>query len=159
MKKGKVLALVLSLLMLASMLSVTALARGYSTTSTKGDELQYPQWDDYLSVVKTATVKASRSNGSIYLIPMPESGHGNLGNVRNGKTVYIVAKCNGYYFFMTEDGHLGWNGTKYFKVTGTADWEDVLDLADTQENYEIYGTGEFFYFLDYLYAYADGCLD
>ena len=154
MKRRNCIALFLAVLMLASMLSVTAHAKGYSTVSTKGTELEFPSERDFRSTVSKATVKATRARGSIYIMPMPESGHGNLGTVKNGETVYIVAKHDGYYFFVTEDGYMGWNGTKYFTLKGTADYEEVSDAAD--HKYELYDYApEYYYFLDYLYSIFD----
>ena len=48
-------------------------------------------------------------------MPMPESGHGNLGTVDGGEEVTVLAEKNGYYFFQTEDGRYGWNGKMWFK--------------------------------------------
>ncbi len=85
------------------------------TVSTKGARLVYPKDRYYFDEPFTMTVKASRSGGAIYLMPMPESGHGNLGTVDGGEEVTILAEKNGYYFFETEDGRCGWNGKKWFR--------------------------------------------
>ena len=144
MKNRKIFALFLAVLTLVSVLSVTVAARGYSVISNKGVALEFPTGYDFLSSAKKATVKAARANGSIYYMPAPESGNGNLGNVRNGETVYLVAKRNGYYFFVTEEGLMGWNGAKNFKVKESADYIDVLEIADSPVCRELYDEGEVF---------------
>jgi uncharacterized protein YgiM (DUF1202 family) len=108
------------MLLLFGCLPVTALA-GWSTTSNTGVDLVYPTAGQYLDTPLTATVKASRENGSIYLMPMPKSGNGNLGTVRNGTTVTILAQKSGYYYFVISDGRSGWNGAKFFTVIGPAE--------------------------------------
>ena len=85
------------------------------TLSTKGARLVYPKDKYYFDEPLTKTVKASHSGGAIYLMPMPESGHGNLGTVDGGEEVTVLAEKNGYYFFQTEDGRYGWNGKMWFK--------------------------------------------
>ncbi len=87
----------------------------YLAVSTKGDRLVMPKNKYYFDESFTMTVKATRRGGSIYLMPMPESGHGNLGTVADGEEVTILAEKSGYYFFQTEDGRYGWNGKKWFK--------------------------------------------
>ena len=89
---------------------------GWSTTSNTGVDLVYPAASQYLDVPLSATVKASRENGSIYIMPMPKSGNGNLGTVKNGTAVTILAKKSDYYFFETPDGRMGWNGSRFFTV-------------------------------------------
>ena len=87
----------------------------YLDVSTKGARLVFPKSKYYFDEPFTMKVKASHKEGSIYLMPMPESGHGNLGTVKNGEKVTILAEKSGYYFFQTEDGRYGWNGKNWFK--------------------------------------------
>ena len=108
------------LLIVMTILPAQAFAAGYSTTSTTGDRLVYPSARDYFDVSFEARVKASRVNGNIYIMPMPESGHGNLGGVKDGAVVTILAEKNGYYFFETSEGYQGWNGKKFFTTGGTS---------------------------------------
>ncbi|MBR4233607.1 MAG: hypothetical protein IKQ10_05920 [Oscillospiraceae bacterium] len=63
---------------------------------------------------KRAEVKASWKNGGIYFMPCPELGHGVLGSVETGTPVTIFAEQNHLYFFMTDDGRMGWNGKGFF---------------------------------------------
>ena len=86
------------------------------TKSTKDINLQYPSQSDRYSEPFSATIKASKENGQIYIMPTPKSGNGNLGTVNNGTIVTIWAKRGGYYFFETPEGVMGWNGTVYFTV-------------------------------------------
>lgn len=107
------------ILIVMTILPAQAFAAGYSTTSTTGDRLVYPSARDYYDQSFKATVKASRVNGNIYIMPMPENGHGYLGGVKDGATVTILAEKNGYYFFETDNGWMGWNGKKFF-TTGSS---------------------------------------
>ena len=88
----------------------------YSTVSDTGYALEQPESGDWLSVPFYAKVKSSGGKG-IYIMPMPEKGHGHLGTVREGETVTIYAYRNGFYYFVTKEGHQGWNGEGFF-VTG-----------------------------------------
>ena len=63
---------------------------------------------------RRAEVKASWKNGCIYFMPRAELGHGTLGVVDTGTPVTILARQNGLYFFMTDDGRMGWNGPVFF---------------------------------------------
>ncbi len=108
----RLFAALLCVLMLLAVFPASALA--YSTTSTKGVELVYPDEKDYYTRGFEAKVKVFEGGKGIYLMPMPESGHGNLGSVVSGKTVTILGEKNGYFFFVTSSGHYGWNGIKWF---------------------------------------------
>lgn len=121
MKNRKVLVrIVACLLIVMTVLPAQAFAAGYSTTSTTGVKLEYPRPGDYYMDSFRAQVKATRVNGCIYIMPVPESGNGNLGTVRDGETVTVLAERNGYYFFETDDGRSGWNGKKYFTASGSS---------------------------------------
>ena len=87
----------------------------YLSVSTKGVVLSFPKDRYYLDEPFTMTVKASHKKGSIYLMPKPQSGNGNLGTVANGEEVTILAEQGDYYFFQTEDGRYGWNGKNWFR--------------------------------------------
>ena len=76
------LALFLCLVMVFALFSVSASA-AYSTTSNRGDDLVYPNARDYYAAPWAAQVLAFKENGAIYIMPMPEPGHGNLGTVRS----------------------------------------------------------------------------
>ena len=55
---------------------------------------------------------------AIYIMPVPEDGHGYCGRVAHEEVVTVVATRdvgNGtYYFFVTADGTAGWNGSSLF---------------------------------------------
>ena len=63
---------------------------------------------------RRAEVKASWKDGCIYFMPRAELGHGTLGVVETGTPVTILANQNNLYFFMTDDGRMGWNGGTFF---------------------------------------------
>ncbi len=84
----------------------------FPMVSTKGAMLVFPTDRQYLDEPFTAEI---HSCGRIYLMPMPEAGHGNLGIVDDDEEVTILADYAGFYFFKTEDGRYGWNGKVFFK--------------------------------------------
>ena len=86
----------------------------YPTTSDKKVTLVLPTESEYLSVPYRTTIKATSEGGKIYVMPKPKSGNGNLGTIKDGTEVIIVAKHNSYLFFVTSDGRMGWNGYGYF---------------------------------------------
>ena len=107
--------------MLFLLLPAAASANGaYSTTSNMNVELEYPSSTSYYQTPLRAVVKASRTNGSIYIMPKPQEGNGVLGTVANGMEVTILAESSGFYFFTTADGRMGWNGGKFFTFLGPA---------------------------------------
>lgn len=108
----RLLAALLCVIAILSLFPTSALA--YSTTSNKGVELVYPDEWDYYSTPITAKVKEWDGGKGIYIMPMPESGHGHLGSVKCGSKVTILAENNGYFFFVTSKGYYGWNGKKWF---------------------------------------------
>ena len=87
----------------------------YPTLSNRGAELVFPEDDEYLEDSDTMTVKTEKPWGGIYLMPMPEKGHGNLGTIGCGEEVTILAECDGFYFFQTDDGRYGWNDESWFR--------------------------------------------
>lgn len=91
----------------------SATTRDYSTTSTTGVSLTLPEAEDYLDKPIKKQVK-SEVNGGILFMPLPKTGNGNLGTVLDWTDVTIIAKHKSYYFFVTDDGRMGWNGKQYF---------------------------------------------
>ena len=129
----KLTALVLAVLILAS-LSLTAYAeiwqdmatptlsdletmarfRDIKTRSNTGVKLKLPSEKEMLGEPFRAYTDNGRGHGSIYIMPVPKSGNGYLGTVETDTEVWIVAETKYYYFFVTDDGWLGWNGKSYF---------------------------------------------
>lgn len=87
----------------------------YPTVTATGDVLTFPAEDEYLEEAETKTVRTQWTCGSIYLMPMPEGGHGNLGIVGCEEEVQILAEKDGFYFFETADGRYGWNSPDWFE--------------------------------------------
>ena len=116
----KLIALLLSVILVLALFPVGASA-AYSTTSNRGAALEYPSERYYYCSPWAAQVQAYRENGAIYLMPMPEPGHGNLGTVRTESTVLVLAEKNGFFFFVTGDGRYGWAWNEWFEY----DEEDV----------------------------------
>ena len=93
-----------------TMEDVSLLSRNSAITrisNTDKTELKLPAESSYLS----EPYRAKLSN-NIYIMPIPELGHGHLGIVDKGTDVVVVAKRNGYVFFVTYDGRMGWNGSQ-----------------------------------------------
>ena len=108
------LSALLAVMMLLAVLPASAMA-DYSTTSNRGTELQYPAARDYFVWPFTAEIQTYKGSGSIYLMPMPEKGHGNLGTVANQTTVLVLAEQDGFFFFVTGEGHYGWAWYEWFE--------------------------------------------
>ena len=88
-----------------TMEDVSLLSRNSAITrisNTDKTELKLPAESSYLS----EPYRAKLSN-NIYIMPIPELGHGHLGIVDKGTDVVVVAKRNGYVFFVTYDGRMG----------------------------------------------------
>lgn len=89
----------------------------YSTVSTTGVALEWPKDSEYIGEELIAYAKPENKGGSIYIMPKPKAGNGNLGTIAEGTQVTILAQRGNFYFFETEDGRAGWNGKKYFSLT------------------------------------------
>ena len=134
--RKRLLAVVLCAAALLAVLSAPAAAFGETyTTVTKVPEkqneyavLQSPGYNRLYTSVgsmpRRAVVKSSWANGGIYFMPKPAEGYGTLGTVEDGAPVTIFAELGGLYFFMTDDGRMGWNGKWYFT--------DVTELPDDE---------------------------
>ena len=109
----KLLAALLCLAAVLTLFSASAMA-AYSTTSNTGDELVYPEEKYYYKQPFEAKAKTFEGGNGIFIIPMPEAGHGYIGSVASGKTVTVLAEKNGFFFFVSSSGHLGWNGMCWF---------------------------------------------
>lgn len=109
----RILVVLLCVLMFASMLPVSAEAVGsYGALSTKKVPIQYPTV--FFRDVMVAKLTGAKKNGGPYIVPKPETGNGDLGIVKNGSNVIILAEDGDYYFYMTTGGKLGWTNKQYF---------------------------------------------
>lgn len=95
-------------------LDVLKTSRSIKTRSNTGIELVLPTEKEMVDVPFRAITDNGKGSGSIYIMPKPQSGNGYLGTVETGKEVWIVAETKYYYFFVTDNGWLGWNGKSYF---------------------------------------------
>ena len=130
---AKLTALVLAVLLLASLsltayaeiwpdmpaptlsdLEIMAKSRDITTRSNTGVKLELPTRKEMLDEPFRAYTDNGRGHGSIYIMPVPKGGNGYLGTVETDTEVWIVAETKYYYFFVTDDGWLGWNGKSYF---------------------------------------------
>ena len=97
-----------------SALETMARSRNITTRSNTGVKLELPTQKEMLDEPFRAYTDNGRGHGSIYIMPMPKGGNGYLGTVETDTEVWIVAETDYYYFFVTDDGWLGWNGKSYF---------------------------------------------
>ena len=95
-------------------LEIMAKSRDIKTRSNTGVKLELPTEKEMLDEPFRAYTDNGKDHGSIYIMPIPEGGHGYLGTVATETEVWIVAETKYYYFFVTDDGWLGWNGKSYF---------------------------------------------
>lgn len=84
------------------------------TTSDKNEELELPL--DLMMLSKPFRAIVTSTPTGIYVMPMPEAGHGQLGSVEVGSVVWVVAQYRGFYFFVFENRKMGWNGAAYFQA-------------------------------------------
>ena len=142
MKKNAVrrIAVLLCVLSLLALFPVGSRADSAYTTVTKSPEkeeyvsLQLPNKNNLFTaknkLPKRAEVKASWKNGSIYFMPRPAEANGVLGTVDTGTPVTILAQQNGLYFFMTDDGRMGWNGKGFFTKPKALDKDLTAPLGE-----------------------------
>ncbi len=118
MKKNilRLLSLALCITMVFALFPAQADAAGnsYSTRSSKKVLLVFPSSGKLLSEPLYAKVDGEQKNGGIYYYPKKSTDNGVLGTVKNGTKVTIFAEDDGYYFFMTYSGRMGWNKKKFF---------------------------------------------
>ena len=110
----RTLAMILCVLTVFSLLPVTAYA-DYNALSSKKVKIYYPT--EFFYEVMTAKITGGnkgKDKKSVYIVPRPETGNGDLGTLTNGSRVVILAEENDYYFYMTTSGKLGWTNKKYF---------------------------------------------
>ena len=82
--------------------------REYSTVSTNKVLLDPPYADDYLDETLYTQIKFT-SNGAILILPKPATGNGNLGSITAGTEVTVIAQHKDFYFFVADDGRMGWS--------------------------------------------------
>ena len=136
----RTLAMLLCVLAVFSLFPVPAdAANSYSALSSKKVKIQYPT--DLFSEVQVAKTTGGKKQNSIYLVPKPETGNGDMGMVKNGSNVVLLAEEDDYYFFMTTSGKLGWQNKKYFTEPTVVEYgylfgssgisvDDIEDLRD-----------------------------
>ena len=92
-----------------------ASSKKYSLVSTEKVELEVPETSQFFANPFTMTVYAKKNGKAIYIMPKPQKGNGNLGKIKQGETVTILAQVGDFYFFVAANGRAGWNGTSYFR--------------------------------------------
>lgn len=85
------------------------------TKSNTNSRLVLPTEHQMLSEPFRASVNNGKTTGSIYIMPRNQSDHGALGTVDVGAEVWVVAQTNDFYFFVTDDEQMGWNGKSFFR--------------------------------------------
>lgn len=90
----------------------------YNTVSNARVAMQLPTPDQMLSQPYRAQVYTGESAGRIYLMPIPRKGNGELGTIDLFTNGWIVGNYGPFYFFVADDGHMGWNGASYFRALG-----------------------------------------
>ena len=83
--------------------------RNYATVSNTRTALELPYPEEHLDSSLHMEVKFTK-NGAIYIMPKPENGHGALDTIKAGTKVTVIAEYKGYYFFVADDGRMGWTG-------------------------------------------------
>ena len=107
----------------------TIMQSGKINTSCKSDSgefvsLELPTENELLDHPFRAVIANGNADYSnIFVMPKHRSGNGDLGLIKKGTEVWIVGKYEGitadgakftYYFFVADDGVMGWNSKKFF---------------------------------------------
>ena len=109
----RILVMLLCVITVFSLLPVSAEAVGtYGALSNKKVPIEYPT--EFFGEVMVAKLTGAKKNGGPYIVPKPETGNGDLGVVKNGSNVIILAEDGDFYFYMTTSGKLGWTNKQYF---------------------------------------------
>ena len=121
----RIVAFVLCLIAVAAILpaGTAYAATSYSMYSNKTVKLQIPGEKYLFDTPMTAKVKGVSGKDTIFILPKPETGNGDMGTVKKDARVVILAEKNEYYLFMTTNGKLGWN-----KKTCFTDPTEVTDM-------------------------------
>lgn len=112
----RTLAMILCVLAVFSLFPVTAdAADSYSMLSSKKVKIKFPtEFFDWTMTAKVKGGDKGKDKNSVYLVPRPETGNGDMGTIKNGSRAIILAEEDNYYFWMTTTGKLGWTSKKYF---------------------------------------------
>ena len=81
----------------------------YATVSTGKVSLELPYGEDYFTEPLETEIKFTKG-GAVLILPKPATGNGNLGSIAAGTKVTAIAEYKGYYFFVADDGRMGWTG-------------------------------------------------
>ena len=109
----RVLAALLCAILVLSLIPAFA-AADYSTTSNRGVELETPAAEDFFQTPFWCRLFRSDYIKGLYIMPKPETGNGNLGSVTLPGRVYVLAEKDGFYFFVTASGKMGWAWNEWF---------------------------------------------
>ena len=108
----RTLAMLLCVLTVFALFPVSAdAATAYSTLSSKKVLIEYPT--KALSDIMVAKTTGGKKNNGVYLVPKPGTGNGDMGTVKNGSNMILLAEDGEFYFAMTTSGKLGWVNKKY----------------------------------------------
>ncbi len=110
-------------------------SRDYSTVSTGKAALEFPYPAERFDSALRQQVKFTK-NGAIFIMPKPKSGFGVLGTIKAGTKVSVIAEYKGFYFFVTDDGRMGWNGKAYFEDVGPGRGAD--ERMAIEDEYDLY---------------------
>lgn len=107
----------------------TIMKSGRINTVCKADSgelvsLELPSYNELLDYPFRAVIAGGNGDyPNIFIMPKHKSGNGDLGVIRKGTEVWIVGKYEGktsegtiftYYFFVADDGVMGWNNKNFF---------------------------------------------
>ena len=88
-------------------------SRDYVTVTSKKAALELPYPAERLDEGLRLQVKFTK-NGAIYIMPKPKNGFGVLGTIKAGTKVTVIAEYKSFYFFVADDGRMGWSNKANF---------------------------------------------
>ena len=83
------------------------------------EDMEFPRDNERFDVTERMTV-GKTGNGDLLILPKPDADANDIGSIAAGTEVTVIAESKGYYFFVDDDGRMGWNSKDYFTETDGA---------------------------------------
>ena len=119
----KLFAALLCVILVFALLPVSAMAE-------EAPALVAPESGNYFEKPFVAKVYPHEYIRALTIMAAPETGHGTVGTILTGSSVFVLAEQDGYFFVVTIRGEKGWVWHQWFDY----DKKAVGEKAETAEN-------------------------